>query len=839
MKNLGASGYIETANRALETVVFRPGTLVLDRELNYTQEPKTGVSISSWLGRGPLWGETLFRPNGTANTLQVPALQALVDGIFIPVLNTGIADENVLVLPVPPTGAGSKRVDLVILEVWRRLLDDGPTGKSATGRLWHNGNVKVPSSLDATLNFADQMTDPVVGVTAHRVQIQYRLRVVQDVDITQYPSGIADPVVVAHSVPTAPGTPDGTATTFIYTNQSPTDAGLWRAGDGTINDLGTVDGYMYALPLCAVTRRNSTAWARNTNHNGGVAFPGPSDRPDGLFSDIVVSSDIIDLRQHCPTDFSEVGSVAFGQLLDNTLSTEQMTTTIGGGSFGGTTLWADEIGVLPGDGTITGDTPGAEFVGQFDCTRRSFSDRPIYEVLTYRVAPGDPSVSTASWQNGTVVTITPSLISQYPYPGTIGFLSRVPTGTTLIDVVSARVQGTLSTEKAAHVGVALDTSSTPFPVQSIQGLGTYPPGDITITMGTPPTGASTEPIYIDILVAYPKGQGLTATAVDSWGSASFSCNNPASLPASSPVSYAAMSTLTIDGVHREARLLYTTSTLTFTAVTSVAERDIRIPERASTLVEVRKNGTPDVGAALSDASGSGRVVRLSGVTTPNDVIEIDYVALRPIPQSGVQFTVYYQRNAAQTVHDALLGTSKTFIPRWISPALYTMTCGSASNDEAYPYPQGYVQIPAKTGSGPSYAGDFELDGSASVAIADYSADTGFLKLPAYVPYVPSPYDVTFSRTLGSADIEGRTFFDSVTSGYLPNAFATPFPEARRHKVVLPCVMELATDSSLGSKGELFLVTLQRWATDAENSVKFLPSNNATVSAVYRLNLRAS
>ena len=84
------------------------------------------------------------------------------------------------------------------------------------------------------------------------------------------------------------------ATLFPYTSQSAAgDPGLWRAGDGVpTNTLGTVDGYMYALPLMAVVRRNTAAFDRNSNHNGGVASPGPSDRPDGLFYDIVDARDI-------------------------------------------------------------------------------------------------------------------------------------------------------------------------------------------------------------------------------------------------------------------------------------------------------------------------------------------------------------------------------------------------------------------------------------------------------------------------------------------------------------------------------------------------------------------
>jgi hypothetical protein len=40
---------------------------------------------------------------------------------------------------------------------------------------------------------------------------------------------------------------------------------------------------------------------------------------------------------------------------------------------------------------------------------------------------------------------------------------------------------------------------------------------------------------------------------------------------------------------------------------------------------------------------------------------------------------------------------------------------------------------------------------------------------------------------------------------------------------------------LGKKGSLYLVLFVRWANfDAENSIKFLTSNNTTVASVFRV-----
>jgi hypothetical protein len=62
----------------------------------------------------------------------------------------------------------------VILEVWRKLISASPStdGKSFTGRIWLNGNVKVPIGSNAALNPADDILDAGVGAeSTKRVQI--------------------------------------------------------------------------------------------------------------------------------------------------------------------------------------------------------------------------------------------------------------------------------------------------------------------------------------------------------------------------------------------------------------------------------------------------------------------------------------------------------------------------------------------------------------------------------------------------------------------------------------------------------------------------------------------
>jgi hypothetical protein len=135
----------------------------------------------------------------------------------------------------------------------------------------------------------------------------------------------------------------------------------------------------------------------------------------------------------------------------------------------------------------------------------------------------------------------------------------------------------------------------------------------------------------------------------------------------------------------------------------------------------------------------------------------------------------------------------------------------------------------------TFGGEYQLNGSEVVYVADFNASTGFLKLPALIPYVPNPESVSFSRSLSDADIEGRTYFSTFPVGYQPNAFSSSLSDARTHKVVLPTLMETSSDSSLGKKGTLLLVNFVRWAEfDEENDIKVLdPSINTTTVSVFR------
>lgn len=850
----GVGRYDDPEGRNFETTIFRQGKLVLDHELQLTQDivGETEAKLrkrtmpSGWLTgdflatRGGAFGvSTLFRAGLTsANYVEFYAQKAHVNGWVFPVEYTSLnATRNALTLSAPPTGAGAKRTDLVILEVWRRVLSAAPStvGKSQTARIWWNGNVKVLSGIDGTQNFDDDILDAALGSeTSRRVQIQYRLRVIDGVNLTTYPYGIDDPTAVAHSVPAAAASPDGVATVFTYENQADNeDAGLWRAGDGDpANTLGTVDGYMYAIPLAALFRRNTTAFNRNTNHNGGTVHP-TSDRPDGLWGDVVDVKDVVDLRfgvSPVGWNYQEILEKNFQLLLDDELLTEIGTTTIGGGVAGQNLFRADEIGITNahgGDGTTTGDTPGADFIGEFDAVRRFFSDRPIQETFVIEYLPADGTGGGPNWANNDEITIDPTALPIHPY-GAFNWAAYAPADCVFLELVDATFNG----EGAGQIKALIE------PDHTLDGLGVQPMTSMTLNIGTVPSGVTDEPLHLRIMVSYPAGCGLSKTPIET---GVLAVNNPGQMPNSAPIWYEAIVNQDLDRPHRELFLTYrTTASLSrsFSAADSGNTNILIAPERVFAITATQLNGGAYGGSVTIQPDGY--TLTLTVDITPGDELTITYKALRPFPQNDEQVTYYSYTHAAQTIRDAFLPSPFGPILRYVSPQLYSLTMGAGSRGEAYPFPYQYVQMPGVyPTSGGTYTGDHEMqiDG---LPLKNFTTEGGFAKLPALIPMVANTDQFSLVRTGGDIDSEGRSYYKETSSGYRPNAFAEPLTANLRHRNVLPVLVELSSSTTMGVKGQLVMAVISNWTaalTGAQNNqVAFdatLASNTTSVS-LYRI-----
>lgn len=284
----GVSRVLDPKARNFLTVLWQKGRPPLDAELSLGQQLATEqVRLLSLKGTPSGWyGDALnpqdsyvtspaysnwfkFGPQFTGEVSSI--MWAAVNGWVIPVTGTLTGNPpgspnnsdtwNRITLPPSPANTGDSRIDFVFLEAWQARVAPNPStsNKPASSAVYRYGNVEGGASF-----LSDDLQDPEIGFeTTQRIQVQYRIRVVSGVvGLAGYPDGFDPSTVKGQGAGTS-------ATSFVFTNMRKDlgDAGLWRAGDGTQNDLGTVDGYTYAVPICAVFRRNRVAWASG-NLNG-------------------------------------------------------------------------------------------------------------------------------------------------------------------------------------------------------------------------------------------------------------------------------------------------------------------------------------------------------------------------------------------------------------------------------------------------------------------------------------------------------------------------------------------------------------------------------------------
>jgi photosystem II stability/assembly factor-like uncharacterized protein len=181
------------------------------------------------------------------------------------------------------------------------------------GRIYPEGNVES----EAEDYLEDNLINPQVGVeTTKRVQIQYRIRVVDGVDPFTYPeSGLGSNYVYS----LGPNDTNSDAGTYTFANSGTEngDYGVWKA-----RCRNTVDGYCWAIPMFFVSRRNSSPFNITSNINGSTYYNLGAVRPDGLLYENIVENDIIDLRRKINIQsYSNLMEKGLDNLFTNTLDT--------------------------------------------------------------------------------------------------------------------------------------------------------------------------------------------------------------------------------------------------------------------------------------------------------------------------------------------------------------------------------------------------------------------------------------------------------------------------------------------------------------------------------------
>ena len=290
----GVSRTLSALGRNFSQVIWQKGKPPLDSELNLMSQiesEKMQEVLRSQVHSGffldPTLAPTDFitKPNwsnffniGEMNPEEKSFIWACVNGWVLPIASTDLFDgmsENTNVVKLNPPPASDTRVDLVFLEVWTTPVAPNPSeeNKPSKDKVYRYGNVECKN------NIADDIQDSTIGYeTTERLQVQYRIRVFgageglgSGVALDVFPDGLDDPNVLGQGTNTSP------IGGMVFSNMKDElgDPSLWRAGDGNPeNELGTSDGYVYAVPVCAVFRRNHSGFvavqnAGNAQKNGG------------------------------------------------------------------------------------------------------------------------------------------------------------------------------------------------------------------------------------------------------------------------------------------------------------------------------------------------------------------------------------------------------------------------------------------------------------------------------------------------------------------------------------------------------------------------------------------
>jgi hypothetical protein len=343
---------LDPSNKALLSIIALHDHEVTDADLNLIQQLqdyKRGKLVANF---GVTSGSTTYAPFqfniNNPNTFFIPSFDTLFNGQVVTIEGQLSSDLtlNRVQLPLPPalvSGNEDACLYIVFLELWYQALN--PIASSNSGYyqdplspgpkyFFPYGGI-LPDPSNAKL-VPDDSVDPFQGLfTTERAQIQWRInvqRVALDYDFTQetfgfwyatarVPSsnyitnGTGDPGQIVYGQASRPSTTLGVSPLvglpiYEFTSMGGVngDTGLWRCGDGNVNNsLGTMDGYSYAMPVAVVFQRNTGSFDVASNIFGcadsssGVSSTGTlatriSGRYDQKLADQVFPSEVVDTR---------------------------------------------------------------------------------------------------------------------------------------------------------------------------------------------------------------------------------------------------------------------------------------------------------------------------------------------------------------------------------------------------------------------------------------------------------------------------------------------------------------------------------------------------------------
>jgi len=318
--------------KSLIRVVGLHDRQITDADINLTQDLISAQNerrLQDQTTSGCLTYQPLTFAPFSANTFFIPAFDVLMNGDVVTVAGnlSSALSTNKVILPKPQTwqfGSTTQpaQIYIVFLELWYSNLDSTPGAsrgyyvQPGTNALfyWPYG-CTTPDPSNLTLLPNDTISPFIGQPTTFRAQIQWAIRV-QPVALTYNfstyrfgldPGANASETVYAQGGSSSPvfGNP-----TYQFTNMGTIngDTGIWRAGDGNVNNsLISMDGYSYATPLAVVFQRNIGVFSVLNNPfgcasissnvlNSGLITSGVSGRFDVKFADSIYPEDTVDTR---------------------------------------------------------------------------------------------------------------------------------------------------------------------------------------------------------------------------------------------------------------------------------------------------------------------------------------------------------------------------------------------------------------------------------------------------------------------------------------------------------------------------------------------------------------
>lgn len=281
----GFSRILNPEARDFTMVAFQQAKPLLDSEMNLMQliqNKQKADLIRNLLSPGIITMNTTTGVTDKKNTVRISSAVANMNGWLLYLYGANRTDtaSDIIFSAAPYNGS---REDLAYVEAW--FEEVAPTGSPEDD----DENVYKYGGL-ASGTVANDILDPTAeDETSRRIQLRWNIRTVADINFTTYPEGVNN----TDRVKARGGNNSDTDYGFASLGN-----GLYRAGDGSTSacsSLKCVDGYVYAIPLFRVHRRNQTAYNKTDNPYGAPAYNSGTQIATGLYHDVIAAQDVTPL----------------------------------------------------------------------------------------------------------------------------------------------------------------------------------------------------------------------------------------------------------------------------------------------------------------------------------------------------------------------------------------------------------------------------------------------------------------------------------------------------------------------------------------------------------------